>query len=120
MLFEYGRFDGIANNGWFVGHFVKGGSRRTADVEVKWARHSPGPAGKGWSNCKTATTLSVLISGRFKMEFRNAPVASVELDVPGSYVIFGPKIEHQSTALEDSLFLTVRWPSSPEDCQPLE
>jgi hypothetical protein len=110
----------LTQNGWAVGNFIGNGPRKTSNVEVKWAKHPPGPAGRGWSNCKTATTLSVLISGRFKIEFKNAPVDFVELDAPGRYVIFGPGIHHQSTALEDTVFLTIRWPSKAQDCGPLE
>jgi len=42
----------------------------------------------------------------------------------GDFVIFGPDekgtIEHRSTALEDSVFLTVRWPSIKSDCHKSE
>ncbi len=116
-IFEIGEFDGVKNNGWVLGHFVNGGARHTSDLEVKWARHSPGPTGPGWSTCQTATTLSVLISGRFQIEFRSAPVEIVKLDSPGQYVVFGPKIPHRAIALEESVFLTIRWPSKRDDCK---
>jgi mannose-6-phosphate isomerase-like protein (cupin superfamily) len=119
QLFEAGQFNGEGNNGWVVGHFIEQGPRRSDDVEVKWMRHAPGPAGKGWSTCETATTLSILLSGHFKIEFRNAPLDSVELITPGQYVIFGPGIHHRSTALKDSWFLTIRWPSTDGNCRPV-
>ena len=118
-IFEVGQHNLTANNGWIVGHFIKDGARKTSDVEVKLAHHSQGPAGQGWSNCRTGITLSILISGRFQIEFRNAPIDVVEMHTPGQYVIFGPEIPHRSTALEDSLFLTVRWPSKDMDCRPV-
>jgi hypothetical protein len=59
----------------------------------------------------------VLISGRFKIEFMDAPLHSVDLKRPGDYVIFGPGIRHRSTALKDTLFLTIRWPSVKGDCR---
>jgi hypothetical protein len=117
-VFEHGHFDGFTNGGWVIGHFGTGGLK-TDDVEVKWAHHEPGPAGKGWSNCETSTTLSVLISGQFNIEFResvDAPPTAVHLKEQGDYVLFGPGIQHQSTALQPSVFLTVRWPSLKGDC----
>jgi hypothetical protein len=36
------------------------------------------------------------------------------------YVIFGPGIHNGSTALEQLVFLTVRWPSVEGDCHPAE
>jgi hypothetical protein len=120
-IFEHGHFDGVSNGGWVVGHFIAAERvRHSADVEVKWASHAPGPAGKGWSNCKTATTLSVLIRGRWRIEFKGAPDDAVELNEPGDYVIFRPGISHRAFAVEDSLFLTVRWPSVERDCRPIE
>jgi len=121
-VFEHGHFDGFTNGGWVIGHFGKG-SLKTDDIEIKWAHHDPGPAGKGWSDCDTATTLSVLISGRFNIEFRHnleAMPTAVLLEQQGDYVMFGPGIQHQSTALEPSLFLTIRWPSRAGDCQAVE
>jgi hypothetical protein len=115
-VFEHGHFDGDENRGWVVGHFAPG-ARRTRVVEVKWAHERKGPAGIEWRNCMKATTLSVLISGRFKIEFQDAPVLSVDLKRPGDYVIFGPGIRHRSTALKNTLFLTIRWPSVKGDCR---
>jgi hypothetical protein len=85
---------------------------------VKWAHHERGSlANKPWSVCETSTTLGILISGRFEIKFKNASEESVVLAAPGQYVIFGPAIPHKSEALEDSLFLTIRWPSVLGDCK---
>ncbi|HEY7336795.1 MAG TPA: hypothetical protein VH639_18010 [Bryobacteraceae bacterium] len=118
-IFERGQLDDIADRGWVLGNFA-GGPRQTGAVEVKWTRHAPGLTGKGWSDCYTATTLSVLISGKFRILFRNAPVEFVDLSAPGDYVLFGPGIPHLSRALEDSLLITVRWPSVKGDCHLIE
>jgi hypothetical protein len=117
--FQCGHFDGMSNRGWVVGHFAEG-PLNTHALEVKWAWHDRGPAGSGWSNCKTATTLAVLIAGRFKIEFNGPFEKSVELNRPGDYVLFGPGVAHRSTAVTPSLFLTIRWPSNDKDCEPTE
>src|SRR5438270_8120337 len=114
-VFEYGHFDGVSNEGWAIGHFATQGHKTDA-VEIKWAHHAPGIAGKGWSDCDTATTLSVLIRGRFRIDFESGPLTFVDLESPGDYVLFGPGIRHCSTALEPSTFLTIRWPSRDADC----
>jgi hypothetical protein len=121
-IFEKGIFDGAANRGWVVGQFI-GGARHTSDVEVKWANEREGLVSAAWRVCGRATTLSVLVKGNFKIEFRSPAdgfEATVDLDTPGAYVIFGPGIQHRSTALEDSVFLTIRWPSIDGDCRPIE
>ena len=115
-LFEHGRFTG---DGWAAGHMAKGALLNN-EVGVKWAFQPKGDAGIQWRTCKTATTLSVLISGKFKMVFReneNAPEKTIIFSEPGSYAIFGPGIQHWSEALEDSWFLTIRWPSLEQDCK---
>ena len=67
--------------------------RRTAPAAIKWAWHDPVRLDIGWSACKTATTLSVLVQGQFpdgvpELIFRYADVQTVLLERPGQYVIF--------------------------------
>jgi hypothetical protein len=115
--FETGHLDALAKDGWVIGHFAPP-PRYSAAVEVKWAFHERGSlASKPWAACATATTLAVLISGRFEIKFTNTRRDSVTLLSPGDYVLFGPGIPHKSEALEDSAFLTIRWPSAPDDCR---
>jgi hypothetical protein len=121
-IFETGQFDGVTNRGWAIGQFP-GAAVRRDDIEVKWANQPKGDAGSEWRTCTTATTLSILISGKFKIDFRqarDAPERPIVLETPGQYVIFGPGIQHRSEALEDTLFLTVRWPSIEADCKVIE
>jgi len=40
---------------------------------------------------------------------------TVVLEQQGQYVLHGPGIPHKSEALEDSIILTIRWPSVPND-----
>lgn len=61
--------------------------------------------------------LLVLISGRFRMEF---PGRSVLLEEQGDYVVWGQGVDHSWTAEDDSVVLTLRWPSVPGYAVPQE
>ncbi len=109
--------DAGATGGWFVGHFVPDEARRSSAVEVKWGVH---PAGErnagGFVANRTATTLSVLVSGAFRLRFRaGAEVETVDLLAPGQYALWPPGLPHDWEAVADSVVLTVRWPSVPKD-----
>jgi hypothetical protein len=115
-MFQKGRFKG---DGWVVGHMGKR-ALKTGKVGVKWALQPRGDAGNEWRTCTKATTLSVLISGKFKMVFREKPGGrerTVIFKKKGDYVIFGPGWQHKSEALKKTWFLTVRFPSIEGDCK---
>lgn len=100
------------SRGWFIGHFIGAelGLRHTKDVEVKWGEHLAGERKTLPTLCENATTLTILLKGKFVIEFSDIK-CSVILDMLGDYVIFAPKVAHSWEALEDSTVLTVRWPS---------
>jgi hypothetical protein len=104
--------------GWFVGQFMPssmGLSRQTA-VEVKWGQHPKGERRRGVSRCQTATTISVLISGAFVTRLMiDQTMREITLATPGDYLVFGPGIAHSWEALEDSLVISVRFPSLASD-----
>lgn len=102
--------DGDAHRGWLLGHFIepKESVRATADLEVKWGTHPAGDKRAGWTTGEQRTTMVVLISGRFRVDLS---VGEVMLARQGDYGVWGPGIEHSWEALEDSVVLTVRWPS---------
>jgi hypothetical protein len=117
LVFEHGNLNGLTRDGWVIGHFASP-PRHALDVEVKWAYHERGSLqDKPWSQCETATTLAVLISGRFEIKFQQAPEDVVVLTRPGDYVLFGPRMPHKPEALDDCVFLTIRWPSVGGDCK---
>ena len=102
--------DGQGRRGWFIGHFIEGGDLRTSkDVEVKWGIHRAGDQRTEWA-IGDNTTLCLLVSGRFQVSFISGPV---EFTKPGDYVIYGPGVQHKWAAIDDSVVLTVRWPSDP-------
>jgi quercetin dioxygenase-like cupin family protein len=108
------KFGNVALNankhrGWFIGHFVGDASdlEHTDEVEVKWGTHRKGEDRAQWSS-NQATTMSVLIRGRFTLTFADTVYV---LAAEGDYVIWAPGVLHRWRADEDTLILTVRWPS---------
>ncbi len=108
--------EGTAYRGWFVGHFLERGAdpRHSEAVEVKWGVHPAGEARAAWVRNAQATTLSILVRGRFYLTF---PDAEYLLAREGDYVLWAPGVPHYWRAVEDSIILTVRWPSRPGDSQ---
>lgn len=98
--------------GWFLGHFIAGEDNplRNADLEVKWFTHAKGETRPEWSPPSGVRTLNILIRGRFVLLF---PDHEVLLEKEGDFVLFGPGIAHSFRSEEESLVLTVRWPSIP-------
>jgi len=99
-----------ATRGWFVGHFMPGEGSPLAsrDVELKWFTHAKGETRSEWSPAIAARTLNLLIRGHFVLRF---PDREVALTREGDFVLFGPGVPHSFRSVEESLVLTVRWPS---------
>ncbi|MGG8407279.1 signal peptidase I [Streptomyces sp. 12297] len=103
--------DAPLDHGWLLGHFKEAGDpRHSADVEIKWGVHPRGDRRARWVRGEARTTLQVLVSGRFRVEL---PGRSVVLARRGDYVVWGRGVDHSWCAEEDSVVLTVRWPSVP-------
>ncbi|MET7476594.1 signal peptidase I [Streptomyces sp. NPDC005648] len=103
--------DAPLDRGWLLGHFKEPDDPRHSDaVEVKWGVHPRGDERPQWVRGEKRTALLVLISGRFRVEF---PERSVILERQGDYVVWGPGVDHSWFAEEESVLLTVRWPSVP-------
>ncbi len=102
--------------GWFLGHFISPslGLKRNFNVEVKWGIHKKGEKKATTTMNLRSTTLALLIRGKFSIHF---PVLkqSVILEKEGDYVIFANNVLHSSESLDDSLIITVRWPSIKND-----
>jgi quercetin dioxygenase-like cupin family protein len=79
---------------------------------VKWGVHKAGDGRSEWAVNAEATTLSILIQGRFRLQF---PEHEFLLSREGDYVLWLPGVSHSWSAEVDSTVLTVRWPSKPED-----
>jgi hypothetical protein len=98
--------------GWFVGHFMpeEDNLLRTNDVELKWFTHAKGETREDWAPGNPVKTLNILIRGKFALLF---PDEEVLLETEGDFVQFGPGVPHSYRSIEESLVLTVRWPSLP-------
>lgn len=97
--------------GWFVGAFIdeKFGLRHSPDVEVKWGEHPQGEEGVSKAGEGDATTLSILLKGKYGITMEGQ--TEIILEKEGDYLMFNPNIPHSRRAYEDSLIITVRWPS---------
>ena len=104
--------DSKETRGWFVGHFIDEslGLCHSDDVEIKWGVHKAGEERGEWMTGETRTALCILISGKFVAEFRDK---TVTLEKPGDYVMWGKDVDHQWRVPEDTVTVTVRWPSVP-------
>ena len=84
-----------------------GDIRHSADVEIKWGVHPRGDRRAQWVAAEVRTALILLVSGRFRIEFRERSVVLAER---GDYVVF-EGVGHSWFAEEDSVIVGVRWPS---------
>jgi hypothetical protein len=99
-----------AARGWLLGHFMPPGDARHSEaVEIKWGVHPAGEQRPGWVTDDPRSILSVLISGRFRIDL---PDRSVVLAKQGDYVVFRG-VNHTWQAEEESVVVSVRWPSLP-------
>ncbi|MEV1011019.1 signal peptidase I [Streptomyces sp. NPDC049881] len=103
--------DAPLDHGWLLGHFKPPDDpRHSTDVEVKWGVHPRGDRRARWARGERRTALLVLVSGRFHVLL---PDRTVILARQGDYVVWGVGVDHSWYAAEDSVLVTVRWPSVP-------
>lgn len=101
---------GAARGGWMLGHFMPTDSPlRSDDVEVKWANHRAGDRRGQWAPLSSASTLSILVRGRFVVEFREREVV---LEREGDFVFWDGAEPHSWRCEADCTIVTVRWPSA--------
>ena len=99
-----------AARGWLLGHFMPPGDARHADaVEIKWGVHPAGEKRAGLVTDDPRSILSVLVSGRFRIDL---PDRSVVLAKQGDYLVFHG-LNHTWEAEEASVVVSIRWPSLP-------
>ena len=107
--------DGVRGTGWFIGKFEFGTiwGRHQEALEVKWGSHARGESRPhGLAPNGAATTISILVRGLFQTTFvLNGKTHVVTMNQEGDYIIFGPDLVHGWEALEDSVVLSVRFPS---------
>ena len=116
---------GKTTKNWIVGHFKDSPLLHSEDVEIKWDTIEAGAKNEAFSAQGEGTSISMLVRGRMEYLFRVPQPAEphkieyVEihrtLDKEGDFLIWGPKVYHWWHAFEDSLVITVRWPSKVGD-----
>lgn len=114
VVFGNASVEGANRWGWFIGHFIApiDDPRSTSVLEVKWGVHKAGDERTQWATNAEATTLSILIKGRFRLQF---PEQEILLSREGDYVIWSLGVPHCWRAEVDSTVVSVRWPSKPGD-----
>ena len=108
-----GNANDIRKSSWFLGHFMDP-PLKDNDVEIKWAHHSKGEKKQKPGTNLKAKTISILAKGKFLVSFPEEN-REVLLEKEGDFVLVSPKIKHTWEALEDTLLISVRWPSIPGD-----
>ena len=120
--------DGKDFHHWFVGEIeewcrrsqvpfntVDFGLRNTKDLEIKWGIHPKDEGREDWACPTEKIAMSVLISGDFIIRFRDQNSHSqheeVRLKTVGDFAIWKDDVEHLWKAEQDSVVLTIRWPS---------
>ena len=81
-------------------------------MEVKSAVYHGGEVRHAWGANHAATTLAVLVRGRFRFSF---PDRDVVLAREGDYVLWPPGVPRHWAAEAPTVLLSVRWPSLPGD-----
>jgi hypothetical protein len=96
--------------GWFIGHFINDNPDfKNDDFEVSYVEHPKGSIKPGMKAESSAKTLTILISGNYLVRF---PGKKIVLSKPGDYLFYDAcETDHAAEASEDSIVLTVRWPS---------
>ncbi|OHA26475.1 MAG: hypothetical protein A3C06_02770 [Candidatus Taylorbacteria bacterium RIFCSPHIGHO2_02_FULL_46_13] len=103
---------GVKKN-WVMGHFIDPKTPfHQKDFSLKWTKSKRGDSREQIGTCE-AETLDILVYGKHKIDFPNLH-KSVTLEKEGDYVYVGRNIAHTWETLEDSLIVTLRWPSVPE------
>ncbi|WP_053641476.1 MULTISPECIES: signal peptidase I [unclassified Streptomyces] len=106
--------DALDDQGWLLGWFKPSDDvRHSTDVEVKWGVHPRGDQRSIWVTGEERECLLVLVSGKFRVQFHEEDGGDTLLEEPGDYVVWGRGVDHSWTAEEESVVMTVRWPSIP-------
>jgi hypothetical protein len=103
------------DRGWFIGQFIEGNSVFNNDsFEMKWTKHSKGKIRKVPAKNVKAKSMCILVEGNFVIRFPDEK-SEKAMTRKGDFIFWGPEIYHTSEALEDSVVLTIRWPSIKDD-----
>ena len=113
-----GNFNIVANEhkGWVVGHFMEESSPlKTNDLEIKWGVNKAGDTKIAPAKNTQAKSLAILIKGKVKLQFNDKDIT---LRKEGDYCFYDAGVSHSWIVEEDSLTITIRWPSLSGDQTP--
>jgi hypothetical protein len=100
---------GQDRRGWFLGAFFPEEMiNHQDDLELKWGIHPKGEVRESKATEGDAKTMSILIKGKYELNFGEEKII---LENEGDYLFFTPNMPHHMLAHEDTVILTVRWPS---------
>ncbi len=97
---------------WVIGHFMPEETGwQCDDFEMKWVTREKDELKPGHKAKQTTPTLGVCIFGKIAAEFPETGEV-IMLEKPGDYVFYGAgQVAHQTRYHEDSVMMTIRWPS---------
>ena len=85
--------------------------------EIKWSNSRKGDKKPEPALNVKAKSVGILVYGSFRMDFPDEK-ESFTLRDEGDYVFCNAGVTHSWEVLEDSLLITIRWPSTPNDQKP--
>jgi len=107
--------DKRGGNLWVMGHFMEPDSPFcTNDLEIKWGLHHPGESKDSPVTNLQSKTLAVLVRGKISLKFPDEN-QEIVLENEGDYLYWDSGVRHSWSILEETLVITIRWPSIPND-----
>jgi len=101
--------------GWMLGSFLDPNSPLHSDaVEIKWGVFKKGEDKTVAAANRVAKSISILVKGRVNLLFPDHDTI-IELKKEGDYAYWENNVFHTSQILEDSVVITIRWPSITHD-----
>jgi hypothetical protein len=101
--------------GWFARHFMDEGSPfKTDDFEMQWRKLKAGEEKPALGTQKVAKTIGILVYGKFEFNFPDEN-KKITLSKEGEFVFFDAGVTHSWKVHQDTLLISIRWPSIPGD-----
>lgn len=97
------------NRDWVIGEFIEDDRFKSNGVEFKYQHESAGLIREPKPVMREdVKTIAILIDGKLRMNFGDEDII---LSERGDYIWWEPDAPHLFEYLEDSLVISLRWPS---------
>lgn len=107
--------EALKHRSWIIGHFMEPKSPFcNQDFEIKWGKHKKGERRDTVSRDSKVDSLAILVYGKELFKFPSLG-KEVLMEKEGDYLFFGKGTGHIWEMLEDTLIITIRWPSIPPE-----